>query len=169
LGIGEILASGRSCRRNSDVERNALERWKLVAVNVLLGVERGEHNGLVVNFGGVLVDGSCGLGAKIAIARVEVKSADVVGAMGAGEPHASLDASDGVKTLHSIKCSLLARERKARGVSGEGNDGEVLMWKRKSTFVATPGGAANRCDDASGPSTVVTLRAGGAKDNPRSG
>jgi hypothetical protein len=53
----------------------------------------------------------------------------VVGAMGAGEPHASLDAGDGVETLHRIECSLLAANEKARGVSGEGNDGEVLMWE----------------------------------------
>jgi hypothetical protein len=52
----------------------------------------------------------------------------VMGAVGAGELHASLDAGDGVEALHNFECSLLARERKARGVSSEGNDGGVLMW-----------------------------------------
>ena len=96
---------------------------------MLLGVERGEHYGLVVHFGGVLIDSSCGLGAEVAIARVEVKRTDVVSTMGAGEPHTSLDAGDGVETLHRIECSLLAANEKARGVSGEGNDGEVLMYE----------------------------------------
>jgi hypothetical protein len=53
----------------------------------------------------------------------------VVSAMGAGEPHASLDAGDGVETLHTIECSLPAANEKARGVSSEGNDGEVLMYE----------------------------------------
>jgi hypothetical protein len=51
----------------------------------------------------------------------------VVSAMGAGKSHASLDAGDGVETLHSFECSLLAANEKTRGVSGEGNDGGVLM------------------------------------------
>jgi hypothetical protein len=34
----------------------------------------------------------------------------VVGAVGAGEPHASLDARDGVEAFHNFECSLLARE-----------------------------------------------------------
>jgi hypothetical protein len=83
---------------------------KSAAVDVLLSVKGGEHDRLVVNFGGVLVDRGCGLSAKVAVARVEVEGADVVGTMGAGEPHASLDAGDGVKALHSSECSPLARE-----------------------------------------------------------
>jgi hypothetical protein len=89
---------------------------------MLLGVERGEHDGLVVDLGGVLIDRRRGLGAEVAVARVEVESADVVSAMGAGEPHASLDAGDGVEALHRIECSLLAANEKARVVSGEGNE-----------------------------------------------
>jgi hypothetical protein len=46
----------------------------------------------------------------------------VVSAMGAGEPHASLDAGYSVETLHRIECSLLAANEKARGLSGEGNE-----------------------------------------------
>jgi hypothetical protein len=83
----------------------------LSAPDALLGVERGEHYGFVVDAGGVAVDGGSGLGAEVAVAGVEVESADVVGAMGAGEPHASLDARHGVETFHNFECSLLARER----------------------------------------------------------
>jgi hypothetical protein len=71
--------------------------------------------------GGVAVDGRGGLGAKVAIAGVEVESAHVVRTMGAGKLHASFDAGDGVEALHRIQSSLFVRERKARGVSGEGN------------------------------------------------
>jgi hypothetical protein len=45
----------------------------------------------------------------------------VVSAVGAGELHASLNPGDGVETFHRIESSLFLRERKARGVSGEGN------------------------------------------------
>ena len=47
----------------------------------MLGVEGGEHYGFVVDVGGVLVDGGGGLGAEVAVARVEVESSDVVGAV----------------------------------------------------------------------------------------
>ncbi len=67
----------------------------------LLGVERGEHHGFVVDFGGVLVDGGSGLGAEVAVTGIEVEGADVVRAVGAGELHASLDAGDGVEALHN--------------------------------------------------------------------
>ena len=67
----------------------------------LLGVKGREHDGLVVDFGGVLVDGGGGLGAEVAVAGIEVEGADVVGAMGAGKLHAALDASDGVLALHN--------------------------------------------------------------------
>jgi hypothetical protein len=75
----------------------------------------------VVNGGGVAVDFRGGLSAEVAVAQVEVESADVVGAAGAGELHASLDACYGVVSLHNLKCSLFAAERKARGSGGEGN------------------------------------------------
>lgn len=77
----------------------------------------------MVNFGGVLVDGGGGLGAQVAVARVEIERADVVGAVGAGELHASLNAGNGVEALHNIECSLFAGKRKARGWGGEGNAG----------------------------------------------
>ena len=60
------------------------ERQRSGAPDALLGVEGGEHYGLVVDGGGVAVDGGGGLGAEVAVAGVEVESADVVRAAGAG-------------------------------------------------------------------------------------
>ena len=54
----------------------------------------------MVDAGGVAIDGGGGLGTEVAVAEVEVEGADVVGAAGAGELHASLDAGDGVVSLH---------------------------------------------------------------------
>ena len=71
------------------------------APDALLGVEGGEHYGLVVNAGGVAIDGGRGLGAEVAVAGVEIEGADVVSAAGAGELHPALDASDGVVSLHN--------------------------------------------------------------------
>jgi hypothetical protein len=47
----------------------------------------------------------------------------VVGAVGAGELHAALDASDGVEALHNFECSPLGGNGKARGWGSEGNEG----------------------------------------------
>ena len=82
----------------------------------MLGVERGVHHGFVVDAGGVEVDGGGGLGTEVAVASVEVESADVVGAVGAGELHASLDAGDGVEALHRFESSLFVRGGKTRRV-----------------------------------------------------
>jgi hypothetical protein len=90
---------------------------------VLLGVKRGEHYWLVVDIGGVLVDGGGGLGAEVAVTRVEVERGDVVSAVRASELHAAFDASDGVEAFHRIECSLLRGDGKARGVGSEGNEG----------------------------------------------
>jgi len=81
---------------------------------VLLGVEGGEHYGLVVDAGGVAIDGGGGLGAEVAVAEVEVESAHVVGAAGAGELHASLDADDGVMSLHNSSV-VFSRENSRHG------------------------------------------------------
>ena len=77
----------------------------------------------MVDAGGVAVDGGGGLGAEVAVAGVEVEGADVVGAVGAGELHASLDAGDGVEALHRFQSSLFVGEGKARGWGSEGNVG----------------------------------------------
>ncbi len=63
---------------------------------MLLGIERGEHYRLVMNLGGVVVNGGGGLGAEVAVAEIEVKSADMMGAVIAGELHTALDACDGI-------------------------------------------------------------------------
>ncbi|MGB8733694.1 MAG: hypothetical protein WCC99_20750 [Candidatus Sulfotelmatobacter sp.] len=97
------------------------------APDVLLDVEGREHDGLVVDAGGVLVDGRGSLGTEVAIAGVEVECADVVGAVGAGELHAALDASDGIEALHKFECSLLAAKWKARWWGSESNE-EVGEW-----------------------------------------
>ena len=102
---------------------------------MLLGVKRGEHYGLVVDIGGVLVDGGGGLGAEVAIAGVEIEGADVVGAVGAGELHAALDASDGVVSLHNSSVVVwqengahVGGAAKVIGVRWVG----VLKWERIS-------------------------------------
>jgi hypothetical protein len=89
----------------------------------------------VVDAGGVHVDGCGGLGAEIAVAGVEVESADVVGAAGAGKLHASLDASDGVVPLHNFsvvpwrgKRAHVGGAAKVIGVRWVG----VLKWERIS-------------------------------------
>ena len=68
---------------------------------MLLVVQGREHYWFVVDAGGVEIDGGRGLGAQVAVVEIEVESADVVGAAGAGELHASLDARYGVVSLHS--------------------------------------------------------------------
>lgn len=64
----------------------------------------------MVDFGGMLIDSGRGLGAEVAIAEVEIQSADVVSAAGAGKSHAAFDACDGVMSLHNPECSLLRAE-----------------------------------------------------------
>jgi hypothetical protein len=49
----------------------------------------------------VAIDSRGSLGAEVAVVEVEVEGADVVGAAGAGELHASLDARYGVVSLHN--------------------------------------------------------------------
>ncbi len=153
-----ILFYGEACARESGTP------------DVLLGVEGGKHYGLVVDIGSVLVDGGGGLGAEVAVARVEVERGDVVRAVRASELHAAFDASDGVEAFHRIECSLLRADEKARGVGSEGNAGGGegssivgmgLLWKllaRPRVMVACKGSFDCGC-----PSRL------GAKDNPRSG
>jgi len=90
----------------------------------------------VVDAGGVAVDGGGGLGAEVAVAGVEVEGADVVGAVGAGELHASLDAGDGVETLHNFSVSSSPRidmhggwaAKVMRGGIREFLGGKLLPW-----------------------------------------
>jgi hypothetical protein len=88
-----------------------LKMRELRAPDALLGVEGGVHHGLVVDAGGVDIDGGGGLCAEVAVADVEVDGADVVSAAGAYELHASLDTCHGVDALHSFESSLFLRKR----------------------------------------------------------
>ena len=96
---------------------------ELAVPEALLGVEGGDQDGFVVDFGGVAVDSAGGLSAQVAVAGIEVERAHVMGAVGACELHASLDARDGVKAFHNFECSLFAGNRKSRRWGGEGNRG----------------------------------------------
>ena len=75
---------------------------------------------------GVEIDGGGGLGAEVAVADVEVERADVVGASGAGELHASLDARDGVMSLHNSSV-VLSRRSDRHG----GRAAKVMKWMRE--------------------------------------
>jgi hypothetical protein len=94
---------------------------------VLLGVEGGEHYGLVVGARGVEIDGGGGLGAKVAVAEIEVECADVVGASGAGELHASLDAGDGVMSIHNS--SVVFWRENSRHGGGAAKVMGVRSWR----------------------------------------
>jgi hypothetical protein len=76
----------------------------------------------VVHIGGVLVDGGGGLSAQVAVSRIEVERAHVMGAVGAGELHAAFNASHGVEAFHRTECSPFAKDEKARGLGSEGNE-----------------------------------------------
>lgn len=72
--------------------------------DALLHVEGRNRDGLVVDFGGVLIEGSCSLCAEVAVAQVEFQRGDAVRTVGAGKLHASGDAFCGVVS-HSHDCS----------------------------------------------------------------
>jgi len=116
----------------------------------LLGVEGGEHYGFVVNCGGVLIDGGGGLGAEVAVAGIEVKGADVVGAAGAGELHAALDASDGVVSLH--KSSVVVWQENGAHVGGAA---KVMRVRWLGIF-----NLRDELEDAARASQLYTVRLG---------
>ena len=90
-----MMKGVRSERRKAS-SADDRQRYGSGAVDVLLGVERGEHYRLVMNLGGVLVDGGGGLGAEVAGFGIEIQRADAVGAARAVELHAAFDALDSV-------------------------------------------------------------------------
>jgi hypothetical protein len=61
------------------------------APDALLDVEVGDSHGLLVDLGGVLIEGVGGLSAEVAVLEVEVEGADTVRAMDTSELNASLD------------------------------------------------------------------------------
>ena len=79
----------------------------------------------MVNLGGVLVDRSGGLRAKVAIAGIEVECAYVVGAVRAGKLHAALNARDTIEAFHNSECSPFAENRKARQWGSERNESDL--------------------------------------------
>ena len=125
----------------------------------MLGVERGEHYGFVVDAGGVAVDFCCGLGAEVAVVEVEVESADVVGAAGAGELHASLDARYGVVSFHNYSLVFSCWSDRHEGRGSEGNAGdcirEFLMWGMGAPHFA------RRTAEAAVPTRVLPAQAEG--------
>jgi hypothetical protein len=84
--------------------------------SALWRVERGEHYGLVMNAGGMVIDRRGGLGAEVAVTGVEVERADVVGATGAGKLHASLNPFHGVVSSHTLSVVPLPKS----GAHGSG-------------------------------------------------
>ena len=71
-------------------------RWKSLAPAALLTVGGGNYQGFVVRFGGMVVDGGCGLGSDVADFGVEIQRANGMGAVRAVKLHAALDALDSV-------------------------------------------------------------------------
>jgi hypothetical protein len=128
------------------------------APDALLGVEGRKHYGFVVDAGGVTVDGGGGLSAEVAVAKVEVEGADVVGTVGAGELHASLDARDGVKALHSSSlvfwCGSERHEGRAAKVMSGGAEGSSKVGMKVGAAAETPCEAAG----CAGEHGVLRLR-----------
>ena len=76
----------------------------------LLDVGVGDNHGLVVNLGGMLIEGVGGLGAEVAVLKVEVKRADAVRAADAGELRTALDPL-GCVVSHNTDCKSQGGER----------------------------------------------------------
>ena len=88
----------------------------------LLDVGVGDNHGLVVNLGGVLIEGVGGLRAEVAVLEVEVKRAHAVRAADAGELGAALDPLGSVVS-HNLIVSPKRRGNGALWSGGEGNRG----------------------------------------------
>ena len=88
-------------------------------------VRGGEHYRLVVDAGGVEVDGRSRLGAQVAVTEVEVESTDVVGAAEAGELHAAFNAFGGVVSLHHSSVVFSRLSNWVRRWGSECNKGGV--------------------------------------------
>ena len=109
----------------------------------MLVVEGGEHYWFVVDGGGVAIDGGGGLGAEVAVAEVEVEGADVVGAAGAGELHASFDAGDGVMSLHNSSVVFWRQNSRHGGGAAKVTGGR--SWGSSEVGMdASPRSAGNR-------------------------
>ena len=96
------------------------------APDALLDVVGRDDRGLVVDLGGVLIEGDGGLGAEVAVLEVEVEGANAVRAEDAGELYASLDPLGRVGS-HGLIVSPRWRGNGARWSGGEGNGGQPWL------------------------------------------
>jgi hypothetical protein len=85
----------------------------------LLDVGVGDIYRLVVNLGGMLIEGVRGLGAEVAAFKIEVKRADAVRAVDAGELRTTLDPL-GCIVSHNTDCK--SHEESERST--------VVGWRR---------------------------------------
>jgi hypothetical protein len=80
-----------------------------------LSIQRRIRHRLVMHRRGMLVDGGGGLGTLVAVARIEIQRADMVGAVAASKPHAALDARDAIKALHGFSLVFLCHRERNEG------------------------------------------------------
>ena len=88
----------------------------------LLDFGVGDNHGLVVNLGGMLIEGVGGLGAEVAVLEVEIKRADAVRAAHAGELRTTLDPL-GCVVSHNLIVSPRTRGNGALWSGDECNTG----------------------------------------------
>ena len=93
----------------------------LLAPCALLTFGGGNDQGLVVRFGGVIVNRGCGLRTQVSGLRIEIERGDAVGTVRAGELHAALNALDSIG-FHCLNCSLLGVGASTLWSGSEGND-----------------------------------------------
>jgi hypothetical protein len=78
-----------------------------------LNIEGGKHWWCLVRLGGVLIDSSRSLGAKVAGLGVKIECVDAVFTMGARELYAAIHPL-GTVSIHCMNCNLLGEGRGAR-------------------------------------------------------
>jgi hypothetical protein len=120
--VVEIAGLCTPCPRLGSPQHNRASR----SPDKLLDVGVGDNHGLVVNLGGMLIEGVGGLGAEVAVLEVEVKRADAVRAADAGELHATLDPL-GCVVSHNPIVSPRASGNGALWSGGKGNTGRPQL------------------------------------------
>jgi hypothetical protein len=89
-------------------------------------------HGLLVNLGGMLIEGVGGLGAEVAVLEFEVKRADAVRAADAGELRASLDPVCSVVSQDLI----VSPRRRGSGALWSGGEGNGAVGSRSMSVMA---------------------------------